>query len=156
MSATCAAPNCIARSAVRVRGSPLCQRHWHEVQRWLAARGMALGAYTGNILDLLPDHVGLSRVLTDQFLLVRLASAKAGERLQLVIEIQNTRVELRYARGQWAAMTASGPAHKRANLVQALERLDRHIRELESTLGQLTRTLVSRLCHPSTASAHPR
>jgi hypothetical protein len=76
-------------------------------------------------------------VLYDEFRVVKLASARARERFHTLIDIQNTRTELNYVRGQWAAMIASAPAHKRSNVVQALNRLDQRLLGLEAKLVDL-------------------
>lgn len=52
-------------------------------------------------------------------------------------EIRKIRQRLTFAQAQWAAMSREGPAHKRADLVQTLGRIDRHIQDLEARLTEL-------------------
>jgi hypothetical protein len=127
---------------VQLEGVFLCRPHWQQVRRRLAADGKSIRAFTGNILDVLLEAASPGRMLTDEFYLATALPDLARQRLGIVIDMQNTRVELRYVCGQWAALTQTAPAHRRAHLVEVLRRLDARMHELESRLAGLRAALL--------------
>ncbi len=101
--------------------------------------GLTLQQFTDSVLDLLKAgeaQLRLGRALSDESRLARQRLATIRETLRAG-EIKVLELELRFARGQFDAMSSAAPAHKTSGIAGRLWQLQRRIEHLEARLVRL-------------------
>ena len=126
----CAIGECAAESLLWLKGVPMCEEHYHELQRRLAASGLAIGPLTGRIVKLAAKGVG--RVLSDESRVARAALDRVRLRSATISEIEHTRRQLDMLRG--------GPQDLAAPAGQGAEP---RLHELQLRLIELRRALAA-------------